>query len=148
MKNKPIIMGSLLAIFFAIVLFGGVYYLKLSFSEGKIIMPESVESFLLVPALLKDKELTSIGIVENYYYDSEDGPKPLIIGVRILTTGEKEVIKNQIREYFLRNGFKENEKQEFRKERQKVFVVTEGMGEDEWLVDIDLSEYFRGVTEF
>ncbi len=146
MKNKPIKMVSLLAIFFAIVLFGGVYYLKLSFSEGKIITPGSVESFLLVPSLLKDKELTSIGIVENYYYDSEDGPKPLIIGVKILTTEEKEVIKNHIREYFLRNGFKEDEKQELRKGQKKVFVVVERTGEDAWLVDIDLSEYFSGVT--
>ncbi len=99
LKNKLIKRVSLLA-FFSIALFGGVYYLKLSFSEGKIIKPESVESFLLVPDLLKDKKLISIGIVENYYYDSEDGPKPLIIGVRILTTEEKEVIKNHIREYF------------------------------------------------
>ncbi|MCF6202713.1 MAG: hypothetical protein L3J59_03455 [Methylococcaceae bacterium] len=135
-------------LFFVIVLFGGIYYLKLSFSEGKIIPPKSVESFLLVPDLLKDKELTSIGIVENYYYDSEDGPKPLIIGVKILTIEEEEVIKNHIREYFLRNGFKEDGKQELKKGQQKIFVVVERTGKDGWLVDIDLSEYFSGVTEF
>ena len=144
MKNKFTKITSLLVIFVTVLL-GGVYYLKLSFSEGKIITPGSVESFLLVPDLLKDKALISIGAVKNYYYDSEDGPKPLIIGVKIITTEEKERIKSHIRKYFLRNSFKENEKKELRKGRKLILIAFKRRSEDSWLVDIDLLESFSGV---
>lgn len=139
MKKKLIKQTFFIAIFFIFVV--SYYYLTLIVSENKTIAPESVESFLLIPNLLKDEAIMRIGTIKHYTYASMDGPKPLIITVKISTIKDKETIKNDLKEYFLRNGFKENEKKELTKNRKTIFIGFKKRADHSQLVYIDLWEY-------
>lgn len=141
MKNNLIKTTTLFTIFLLATFLSAVYYLQLSVSEDKIVAAKSIESFLLIPNLLKDERLTRMGTVKNYYYDSKDGPKPTITKTKILVQGEEKDIKNDLIQYFVQNGFKENGKKELWKNGKTILIDFKKTNKDLWLVDISLWEY-------
>jgi len=80
-----------------------VYFLKLAFSESLTIKPgETIKVAVLVPDLLKDKALTSLGRVNYYYYSAGDGPKPPRNSINITLNKEtdRNEIEQKVRDYF------------------------------------------------
>ena len=126
-----------------IALSAAVYYIVLSFSEGKVLSPGSIDGYVLIPSILRSEEISRLGKVRNYYYSAADGPKPRIASVNIMTYKQKETVHQQVRRYFLSMGFKENEDHELWNGKQEVSVSFEKNEERGWIVDIALLDHIN-----
>jgi hypothetical protein len=126
---------------FALPVMAGLYYLRLSISEGRIIGPSSIERYILIPDLLLDEKLTRIGVVDHYTSDAADGPKAPRASLKLLIASGRDKAENNIKQYFLMNGFKENQSHELWCEGQEVSMYFEINQPDGLSVDISITDY-------
>jgi len=85
---------------------------------------ETIKVALLVPGLLKDEALTSLGVVNYYYSSAGDGPKPSRDSVNItLNEGfDRSEVEQKVRVYFQSKGFVENDEKELRLDEELLNI--------------------------
>ncbi len=135
---KKIIVLIVVLLFF---LGGLVFLIGLGFTGGRTVAQGTIESWLMIPSILKDDSLENIGEVQEYYYAAGEASAPSVSKVYILSKGDRDSIERNVRYYFISHGFRTNSQGEFRKDREKFDFIIEKKGELEWIVDIALFDY-------
>ena len=122
------------------MLSAGAFYIKLVFSDSRYIEKNSIEYFILVPAILKDIHLEESDQVTYYYYSSAEGNKPVINAVEFTTIKMPDVLVKKLMRYFNGLGF-ENYNDSYKKDNIEVSITHTKVEGDTTLVNVTLLEY-------
>ncbi len=144
-KNNILTILGLLFLILILVL-GGYFFLRLILSESVLIHNGSLKRDLLIPYILRDNSLTGLGRIKSYYYSAADGVKPIVTSVSLIIRQDRELVKEQIRQYFFLKGFEVNRNNEMIKENLVVSIEIKNGEGNSWVVTIALLEHLEGIT--
>jgi hypothetical protein len=143
--SKKLALLALLAFALLAISFFPAYYAYLSLSEGRIITTDSVERYILIPGILRDPSLLLMGDAKQYYYSAADGMKPMVAAVDIVMDGNQEAIRKKITQYFLLNGYIENDAHEIKNStgKQEISITIKKSSDAQWEANIALLDFLH-----